>query len=108
MGRRPGITAEETRHALLTAAMKVFAEQGVGQAQASAIAAEAGVTPAAIYRHFESREELVTAAIEENAAELVADVLTGDFDGDLGQILFAIGSSLTQRPREFSTVLLEL
>jgi AcrR family transcriptional regulator len=88
--------------------MRVLADHGVAQAQVSAIAAEAGVTPGAIYRHFGSKEELIRAAIVEHTPTLLADVLAGRLDPDFAKLMMGFGSSLTERRTDLSTVLLEL
>jgi AcrR family transcriptional regulator len=52
------LSAEERRARILDGAMSVFAERGYDAASMSAIAAEAGITPAVIYDHFKSKAEL--------------------------------------------------
>ncbi len=44
--------------------MKVVAEHGVPEATTSRIAEAAGVGPGTLYRHFGSREEMLTAALD--------------------------------------------
>lgn len=61
-GRPPNSDGQETRARLLEAAAVVCAEQGFDGATVNAIAARAGVTGAAIYNHFDSREDLLYAA----------------------------------------------
>jgi AcrR family transcriptional regulator len=61
-GRPPNSDSQETRARLLDAAAAVCAEQGFDGATMNAIAARAGVTAAAIYNHFDSREDLLYAA----------------------------------------------
>jgi AcrR family transcriptional regulator len=50
---------------LLEAAAEVFAEQGFSGASIQAIAARAGVTSATIYRHFDSKADLLLGVVEE-------------------------------------------
>lgn len=50
---------EETRQRIEEAALCLFAEKGVDQATVKHIAAGAGITEGAIYRHFESKEALL-------------------------------------------------
>jgi AcrR family transcriptional regulator len=59
--RPPGFTREQ----LLKAAADVFAEQGFERASLQTIAARAGVTSAAIYRHFASKADLLLGVIEQ-------------------------------------------
>ena len=61
-GRPPNSDSQETRTRLLDAAASACAEYGFDGATMNAIAARAGVTAAAIYNHFESREDLLYAA----------------------------------------------
>jgi AcrR family transcriptional regulator len=53
------------RDELLTAALRVFARRGYGQAGVDEIAAEAGYSKGALYWHFSGKEELLTALLEE-------------------------------------------
>jgi AcrR family transcriptional regulator len=55
----------EARDELLTAALRVFARRGYREAGVDEIAAEAGYSKGALYWHFSSKEELLTALIDE-------------------------------------------
>lgn len=59
--RPPGFTHEQ----LLKAAAEVFAEQGYENASLRSIASRAGVTSATIYRHFESKADLLLGVVDE-------------------------------------------
>jgi AcrR family transcriptional regulator len=61
-GRR---STEEVRTLVLTAARKLFSVHGYRGTSTRDIATAAGVTSAAIYRHFGSKEGLFEAAVEE-------------------------------------------
>src|SRR5437867_4259322 len=61
-GRPPNSDGQETAARLIDAAAQICAEQGFEGATMSRITRRAGVTPAAIYNHFESREDLLYAA----------------------------------------------
>ena len=50
---------------LLAAAAEVFAEQGFRRASVEAIAERAGYSKGAVYWHFESKEEVFLALLEE-------------------------------------------
>lgn len=64
MARRTKVDAEETRHQLLEAAQRVFAEKGVSRTSLQDIAQAAGVTRGAIYWHFKNKAELFIAMME--------------------------------------------
>ncbi len=76
-GRRTD-RGQARREAILQAAGKLFAERGYAAVGMNDIGAAAGVTGPAVYRHFDSKSALVTAAIEqiitliEQAAEAVS------------------------------------
>ncbi|WP_242340134.1 MULTISPECIES: TetR/AcrR family transcriptional regulator [unclassified Anaeromyxobacter] len=56
--------AEDRRREIADAALRVIASQGVGRFTALAIAREVGVTDAALFRHFPTKEAIVLAAID--------------------------------------------
>jgi AcrR family transcriptional regulator len=55
----------EARHELLSAALRVFARRGYGQAGVDEIAADAGYSKGALYWHFSSKEEVLLTLLEE-------------------------------------------
>ncbi len=55
----------ERRAQLMRCAMRVFARRGLGAARHAEIAREAGVSVPAVFFYFPSREELVTAVLDE-------------------------------------------
>lgn len=59
MARRTKEEAQETRQAILDAAVRVFAQRGVANASLTDIAQEAGVTRGAIYWHFANKADLI-------------------------------------------------
>ena len=63
-------TPEEKRTLILEAAKAVFAEEGLEGASLRAVAARAGYTPAALYFHFESKEDLYADLLSESLARL--------------------------------------
>ncbi|MBA4180189.1 MAG: hypothetical protein C0506_06320 [Anaerolinea sp.] len=58
------------RRSIVMAACSVFSRKGVESATMAEIAAEAGLSPGAIYRYFENKEELAKGCMGENAHEL--------------------------------------
>jgi AcrR family transcriptional regulator len=77
----------EARDELLTAALRVFARRGYGQAGVDEIAAEAGYSKGALYWHFASKEEVLLALLEERVdapmRELVALLESAPPDRDM-------------------------
>ena len=62
------------RQALVDAALELIEEKGPTGFTLSEAAKEAGVTPAAVYRHFEGREELI-AECAKQGYEIFADLM---------------------------------
>jgi AcrR family transcriptional regulator len=57
-------TADSRRREIADAALRVIAEQGLGRFTALAIAREVGVSDAALFRHFQTKDDIVLAAID--------------------------------------------
>ncbi|MDN5821519.1 MAG: TetR family transcriptional regulator, partial [Brachybacterium sp.] len=78
MARTP---VEERRRALIVAAFRVVASQGLSAASTRAIVAEAGMSLASFHYAFESRDELIDLLITEVLANeekaVLPAVLTG-------------------------------
>ena len=78
MGRKAGVTAEETRSELLKAAARVFALKGYDGASISDIKAEANLSAGASYTHYAGKAELFVAVVREHGEaefrNLVGDV----------------------------------
>ena len=62
---------ERTRQRLLEAAIRRFAADGYRRTSVSDIARDAGLTPAATYAYFPSKDALFRAAVDEDAAALI-------------------------------------
>ena len=62
------------KEALVQACLRLIAEKGPTGFTLSEAAREAGVTPAAVYRHFEGREDLIAEAARQGY-EMFADLL---------------------------------
>ncbi|HKU41541.1 MAG TPA: TetR/AcrR family transcriptional regulator [Polyangiales bacterium] len=73
-GRPRGHSREETRRAILAAARDCFAKNGFDRATNRDIARAAGVTAAAMYRHFDSKPELYSAVVHEAFSELLPEL----------------------------------
>lgn len=62
---------ERTRRRLLDAAVRRFAADGYRRTSVSDIARDAGLTPAASYAYFASKEALFEAAVDQDAGALI-------------------------------------
>ena len=59
---------------MINAALKLFAQKGVGGTSLRMIAAELGVTVAAVYHQFHTKDEIIFAAVETELRRLEAVV----------------------------------
>lgn len=85
MGRKAGVSPEETRQAVLDAALKTFAEVGYHGASTRSIGAAADLTIGAVHHHFGSKSELYAACAEEADARLAALIKRAMAAGDLSK-----------------------
>jgi AcrR family transcriptional regulator len=70
-----GTKGEQTRRRLLALAVDAFATTGYQATTVSAIARQAGLTPAAAYAYFPGKAELFEAAVDTDAAGLVDEAM---------------------------------
>ncbi len=68
---RKRMPPEERRAQLLSIAVDVFAEKGIGAARHAEIAARAGVAVSTVFVYFPTREKLVEAVLQEVASFLL-------------------------------------
>lgn len=73
---------EETRRAIIAAALKLLAEDSFSALSLREVAREAGIAPTAFYRHFDSMEALGLVLIDESFRTL-RDMLRGARAGKL-------------------------
>jgi len=83
---------ERNRKGMLQAALELFRVHGIRKVAMSDIAQKAGVSPATVYNHFGSKEDLVRATVEHFLTGTLADfrrIIEGDlpFLEKLEQIL---------------------
>lgn len=81
MGRKPHVDSK--RAEILQAAIRLFAAQGVDATSVKQIAAAAGVTDAALYKHFSSKDELA-AIIYMRYADIYTRMIDGAAAGPGG------------------------
>lgn len=101
--RRTKEEAEQTRQALLDAALLVFSRDGFAASRLADIAAEAGLTRGAIYHHFQNKATLYLALLERAEAEQQAVMQRAiEEGGTIAQITQRIMTTslraLAQRP----------
>jgi len=73
----------KTRDRLLKAAIEVFAAEGVVGATTREIARVAGVNEVTLFRHFQSKEQLLNAVAQEISHSTTSHLQSGDWTNDL-------------------------
>jgi AcrR family transcriptional regulator len=81
--RRGRPRSEKARAAILEAAVELLLDQGIARMSMDAVAEQAGVSKATIYRWWKSKESLALDALLEWAAAGLEDHDTGSLRGDL-------------------------
>lgn len=81
----------ERRTRVLDAAQRCFAQDGFHRTTMQAIAAEAGISPGAVYLYFASKEALIVGIVERHRGELEAQFATAERSADVLQALRGIG-----------------
>jgi AcrR family transcriptional regulator len=105
----PEVTLEQasgkgarTRQSLVEGAVAHFAAVGRRGASVATIAREVGLTPSAVYAYFPSKQALFEAAVDADAAGLLAealpDLLAGSFDGDFARLFTRLLRALPHHP----------
>src|SRR5918998_3683805 len=107
MGRRAGVTPEETRERLVDAAARVFQLKGYEGATVALIAQEAGVTSGAIYAHYPNKAALLVDALRVNRERVLATLFPSGSRTDAGDTLVALGRRLTTRDHQGTQLLAE-
>jgi len=85
-------SSEGTRQKIIAAAAEVGSRVGYAKATTRAIAEAAGVNEVTLFRHFGSKENLFSAAIEAYGGPALVPVIESQFTGDLRTDLAMIGS----------------
>ncbi len=100
----------ERHQRILTAAQEVFAKEGFRNAEVKTIATRAGVGKATIYKHFESKEDLLLSIVK-SQFEAIRDIALTHLVGAglplqrFEKTCYAIADFLVQN-RDFSKVLI--
>lgn len=72
MARVSDAHLEARRQSILAAATKIFSQKGIAAATMAEIATEANISPGAIYRYFENKEQLAQGCMNESAESIKA------------------------------------
>jgi AcrR family transcriptional regulator len=99
----------ETRERILAAARKAFDRRGLDGLSLRAVAAQVGITPMAIYRHFRSKEALVDALVLDGLDQWFARLEAlpaAEGLAMLGQVSQAALDFALREPRRFEAAFL--
>src|SRR4051794_12194940 len=107
MGRKAGVTAEQTRSELLAAAAQVFARKGYDGASIADICAEAGLSTGPVYANYGSKAELFVAVLEAHGQRQYRDLVGGNAAGDVAGFLTTAGSTYDRRQPGVSALVIE-
>jgi AcrR family transcriptional regulator len=91
-----------TRERILSAAERLFAEQGYGNVSMPVIAKAAGITAGAIYKHFEGKEELFFQVVHSAVAAVHAVPSPGDTSLSLARLIANYTTEHMKRARQLA------
>ena len=97
--RRRADAKQETRDALVAAALAEFAEHGLDAPSLDAICARAGYTRGAFYVHFRDRDDLLIAVVQHAMAAFLDEVIAAgdeahDLERTIGRFAEAVARSV--------------
>lgn len=95
-------TSETTRGRILAAAGRLFAEHGYANVSMPEIAKASGITAGAIYRHFESKEDLFFQAVAQRSLEAQEIAAKPALDADLPHIVAKYTASRLKLMRQLA------
>ena len=85
---------EETRQRIIDAAAEVGSQVGFAKATTKAIAEAAGVNEVTLFRHFGTKENLFSAAVEQYGGPAMAPAIEAQLTGDYRQDMMTLGNIL--------------
>jgi len=85
-------SSEETRQKIISAAAEVGSKVGYSKATTKIIAKAAGVNEVTLFRHFGSKENLFSAAIEQYGDPALVPIIQSQFTGDYRTDLNMVGN----------------
>ena len=107
MGRKAGVSAEQTRTELLAAAARVFASKGYDGASIADICAEAGLSTGPVYAHYGSKADLFVAVLEAHGQQQYRRMLGEQTGGDVASFLSKVGSTYDRRRPDEAALVVE-
>jgi AcrR family transcriptional regulator len=107
MGRKAGVTAEQTRSELLEAAARVFALKGYDGASIADICSEAGLSTGPVYAHYGSKAELFVAVLEAHGQQQFRELIGSGAIDNVSDFLVAAGSRYDRRKPGEAALLVE-
>ncbi len=93
-GRRGRPANEALRHTIVDAASELFVELGFQATTMDKVAQRAKISKLSIYRHFENKEALFSAAMVAHCHPFAPQALSESVDGSAEDQLMVMGSSL--------------
>ncbi len=102
-----GVTSSQTRKELVEAAQRVLLARGYEGTRVSEIASEAGLTTGAIYNHFSSKADLLSAAIAERAPDVISELLQSGDGASVLEAIRRIGTLLPESTAILGPLVLE-
>ena len=88
---------QDTRRALIDAAVRLFFEHGTEAPSLVMICEEAGCTRGAFYVHFKTREELIVAAMERSLGDFLNQILATNMANDDAGFVDAFLAAITDK-----------
>lgn len=93
-GRRGRPVNEALRQTIVNTAYELFVELGFQATTMDKVAQRAKISKLSIYRHFENKETLFSAAMVAHCHPFAPQALLEGIDGSAEKLLMAVGSSL--------------
>ncbi|MBN1666639.1 MAG: TetR/AcrR family transcriptional regulator [Anaerolineales bacterium] len=112
MSAEPPLPGDDTRQRILRAAADLFAELGYARTTTRAIAEAAGVNEVTLFRHFGSKNKLLSEMISQHSAlpnlsAVIENQLSGDYQQDLILLANIFYRAITERKEALRLMLCE-
>lgn len=112
MSEEPQLPSDDTRQRILKAAADLFAQSGYARTTTRAIAEAAGVNEVTLFRHFGSKNNLLSEMISQHSAlpnlsAVIENQLSGNYLQDLIIIATVFFQAITERKEALRLMLCE-